>query len=92
MRYIAYTEDERGRHFSTVVTIRSDASVETVYRRIAEALCAELRRGGVSPDTGFTVHMDLPNLWRNGCVGSMWTVADGQLFDFHADRDDRAWL
>lgn len=92
MRYFAYTEDESGRYFSTVVTIRSDARVETVYRRIAEALCAELRRGGVSPDAGFTVHMDLPNVLRNGGFGSMWTVADGLLFDFHADRDDRAWL
>lgn len=92
MNYFAYTADERERFFSTVVSVRSDASIETVYQRIAEALCAELRRGGVNPDSPFEVHMDLPNVWRNGGVGSMWTVADGLLYDFHADRDGRAWL
>ena len=92
MKYFAYTEDEKGRFFSTVVNVRGDARVDTVYERIARALCAELRRCGISKDSGFVVHMDLPNVWRNGGFGSMWTVADGLLYDFHADRDGHPWL
>lgn len=91
MRYLAYTDDGEY-EYQANVKIRSDARIETVYVRLADELIGKLRRNGKHRHDTFVIHMDLPNVWRNDCVGSVWMTAGNDLYDVYAYRDGKPWL
>lgn len=91
MRYLAYTDDGEYVH-QVNVKIRSDARIRTVYEKLAVAVVRELRRNGKHRQDVFEIHMDLPNVWRNGGVGSVWMTAGNDLYDVYASREGEPWL
>lgn len=54
--------------YSATVSVRSDARMKTVFHKCAEEIAQVLWKSKAIPET-VSLTMDLPNVWRNGCVG-----------------------
>ncbi len=74
------------------VKIRSDAKIETVYKKLAFELVREIKRRGVHVNDPFIISYDLPNVWRNGAVGSVWMTAGNDFYEVYSFRDGVPWL
>ena len=64
-----YTQDEK--EIKITVNVRSDAKMKTVFHMCAVEMHHELCKRGLAPDT-ISFGYDLPNVYRNGAVGSLW--------------------
>lgn len=71
MRYevSTYTQDEK--EIKITVSVRSDANKKTLFHKCAVEMHHELCKRGLAPET-ISFGYDLPNVWRNGAVGSLW--------------------
>ena len=70
-----------GQDIETSESVRADASDKTTYSRIAVAAAAAIRARGLFPDSVFSYSLELPNLWTNGCFGSIYFFADDAPID-----------
>lgn len=87
MKYKVFCFDSTDIIHETTVSVRSDARVETVYSRLGQAMYAKLCEDGLIAWRG-TINYQLPNVWTNGCVGSMWITTESGFFDISAVRED----
>ena len=71
MKFIVATCTDNEEIIEVVVSCRCGASIQTLFRKCAEAIGAELyKRNMITPRT--TWRYDPPNVWRNGAVGALW--------------------
>lgn len=70
------------------VSIRSDASLRTQYLRFARAAASSIYRDGATAERSYEYGIDLPNVWRNGCVGAIWLTMGGEFYDVQVTRAD----
>lgn len=93
MKYIfaVYTQhDETG--IEKEVSIRADASLKTVVRKAAEEMAEVLVEKGLLAHP-VTYVADMPNVWRNGGLGTL-RIQDDKDYFFIGIRhsDSEAWM
>lgn len=71
MKYEVSTCTENGKEIAILVSVRSDASTKTIFKKCATEMHRKLRKMGLAPDT-IAFSYELPNIWTNGAVGSVW--------------------
>ena len=60
--------------YNYTVSCRWDAKTETLFRKCASVVHADLARRGILPDV-VSFNYELPNVWTNGAVGAVWFSA-----------------
>ena len=71
MKYKVSTWTENEEEIAGTVSCRRDASNKVLFKKCAIEIHHELCKRGLTPDT-IRFGYDLPNVWRNGAVGSLW--------------------
>lgn len=71
MKYEVSTCTESGKEIMILVSVRSDASRETLFKKCASEMHHKLNEMGLVPDT-IRFGYELPNIWTNGAVGAVW--------------------
>lgn len=89
--FAVYTQhDEAG--IEKEVNIRSDARLKTVVRKAAEEMAEVLMEKGLLVRPVSYV-ADMPNVWRNGGVGTLRIQDDKDYFFIGIKRSDsEAWM
>ena len=85
MKYEVSTCTENGDEIRISVSARSDMSTENLFKKCAIEMHHELCRRGLAPQT-IRFRYDLPNVWRNGAVGSVWF--ENPLYNICISRED----
>ena len=93
MRYTiaVYTQhDETG--IEKEISVRADARLKTVVRKAAEEMAEVLVEKGLLTRPASYV-ADMPNVWRNGGVGTLRIQDDKDYFFISIRRSDsEAWM
>ena len=71
------------------ISIRTGAKMGTVFQRCMVEIGRELiERKVIAPSTQY--QYDLPNIWRNGCLGAAWFI--DPLINVTIRQGNGAWL
>lgn len=71
------------------VSVRQNAKLQTVFVKCMNEIGRKLIKNGIIPETA-RYQYDLPNIWRNGCVGAAWFI--DPFINITIKQKDGAWL
>lgn len=82
-------DDEVFTEHSTIVSVRSDATNKTVFKRCINEIGWKLVDEGILPEK-VKYGYDLPNIWTNGYFGAAWFC--DPFYDIHITEENGAAL